>query len=146
MRRIRKDECPGKENASLHRCLIASSAAVGALLFAAAGTGVAAQKAVPDLVKARTAFQACAACHSDKPGVKRLGPSLAGIYGKPAAQTKGFAYSPALATAKLRWDRKTLDAFIASPRKLVPGNRMTYPGVSDPAKRAAIIDYLESLR
>lgn len=128
------------------RFVIAGSAAAGALLFAVAGTGAAAQKAAPDLTKARTAFQACAACHSDKPGVKRLGPSLAGMYGKPAAQVQGFNYSPALAKAKLRWDRKTLDQFIASPKTVVPGNRMTYPGVSDPAKRAAIIDYIESLR
>jgi cytochrome c len=127
------------------RFLIAAPAAVAALSLAA-GSGAQAQKTAPDLAKGRTAFQACAACHSDKPGVKRLGPSLAGTFGRPAAQVQGFAYSPALAKAKLRWDRKTLDQFIASPKSLVPGNRMTYPGVSDPAKRAAIIDYIESLR
>lgn len=127
------------------RFLIVAPVAAAALSLAA-GTLAQTPKAAPDLAKGRTAFQACAACHSDKPGVKRLGPSLAGTFGKPAAQTKGFAYSPALAKAKLRWDRKTLDKFIASPKSLVPGNRMTYPGVSDPAKRAAIIDYIESLR
>lgn len=105
-----------------------------------------AQTGAPDLAKGRAAFQACAACHSDKPGVKRIGPSLAGVFGKPAAQVHGFNYSPALAKAKLRWDRKTLDAFIAKPKTVVPGNRMTYPGVTDPAKRAAIIDYMQSLR
>ena len=105
-----------------------------------------AQTGTPDLAKGRTAFQACAACHSDKPGVKRIGPSLVGVFGKPAAQVHGFNYSPALAKAKLRWDRKTLDAFIAKPKAVVPGNRMTYPGVTDPVKRAAIIDYMQSLR
>ena len=139
-------DMPARNTRPLLRLAIAGTGAAGALLFAVAGTGVTAQKGAPDLVKARTAFQACAACHADKPGVKRLGPSLAGMYGKPAAQVQGFAYSPALAKAKLRWDRKTLDQFIASPKAVVPGNRMAYPGVSDPAKRAAIIDYIESLR
>lgn len=96
--------------------------------------------------RGKQAFQGCGACHSDKPGVIRLGPSLAGIFDKPAGQVQGFRYSPALANAKLRWDRKTLDAFIAKPRAVVPGNRMAYPGVSDPAKRKLIIDYLQSLR
>lgn len=125
---------------------IATPIAVIAMVIAVPGPGAAAAKAAPDIAKGRTAFQACAACHSDKPGVTRLGPSLAGVFGKPAAQAKGFRYSPALAQSKLRWDRKTLDAFIAKPKAVIPGNRMTYPGVADPAKRAAIIDYMESLR
>ena len=129
----------------LQRVGIASAIAAAVLLLAA--PSVTATGAAPaDPAKARVAFQACAACHSDKAGVTRLGPSLAGIFGKPAAQAKGFRYSPALAKAKLRWDRKTLDAFIANPKAVVPGNRMSYPGVSDPAKRAAIIDYMQGLR
>lgn len=131
-----------KKAMPVRRFAIASAIATGALLFAAPGaTGADAPNP-----KARVAFQACAACHSDKAGVTRLGPSLAGIFGKPAAQAKGFRYSPALAKAKLRWDRKTLDAFIANPKAVVPGNRMSYPGVSDPAKREAIIDYMQGLR
>lgn len=131
---------------SMLRLAMAAPIAAGALLFAASSPALTAKAEAPNLAKGRTAFQACAACHSDKAGVTRLGPSLAGLFGKPAAQAKGFRYSPALAKAKLRWDRKTLDTFIASPKAVVPGNRMTYPGVSDPAKRAAIIDYMESLR
>lgn len=128
----------------LPRLIVASAIAAGTVFFAASSvTAIGADAPNP---KARVAFQACAACHSDKAGVTRLGPSLAGIVGKPAAQAKGFRYSPALAKAKLRWDRKTLDAFIANPRAVVPGNRMSYPGVSDPAKRAAIIDYMQGLR
>lgn len=105
---------------------------------------------VPDApgaaVRGRTAFQSCAACHSDKPGVARVGPSLVGVFGGPAAQMKDFRYSAALSRAKLRWDRKTLDSFIARPRAVVPGTSMAYAGVTDPAKRRTIIDYLESLK
>lgn len=129
----------------LQQVAIASAIATATLLFVAPGT-TASGAAPADPAKGRLAFQACAACHSDKAGVTRLGPSLAGLFGKPAAQTKGFRYSPALAKAKLRWDRKTLDAFIANPKAVAPGNRMSYAGVSDPAKRAAIIDYIQGLR
>lgn len=116
-----------------------------AAITASASVGDA-QVAASASVRGKQAFQSCAACHSDKPGVSRLGPSLAGIVDKPAGKVPGFRYSPALAQAKLRWDRKTLDAFIAKPKAVVPGNRMSYPGVSDPAKRKLIIDYLQSLR
>jgi cytochrome c2 len=121
----------------------AIAAAAAALALVNAGR---AQVATPPAEKARQAFQACAACHSDKAGVSRIGPSMAGILGKPAGQAKGFRYSPAMAKAQLRWDRKTLDAFIAKPKAVVPGNRMTYPGVADPAKRKLIIDHIASLR
>jgi len=117
-------------------------ASLGLILLGTQANRAGAQAA---LAKGRMAFQACAACHSDKPGITRLGPSLAGIFGKDAAQTRDFNYSPALKSAKLRWDRRTLDAFIADPAKIAPGTRMRYPGVSDPAKREAIIDYLERL-
>ena len=100
----------------------------------------------PTVDRGRQAFQACAACHSDKAGVSRIGPSLFGMLGKPAGRVQGFRYSPAMAKAAVRWDRKTLDAFIAKPKAVVPGNRMTYPGVSDPAKRKLIVDYIAGLR
>jgi cytochrome c len=97
------------------------------------------------IAKGKVGFQTCAACHSDQPGIRRVGPSLAGVFGKPAGQMADFPYSASLASSKLRWDRKTLDTFIAKPKAVVPGTIMTYAGVSDPAKRQSIIDYLESL-
>lgn len=134
-----------KKAMPMSRAAIASAIAATTLIFAVPGV-TAGGGSPADPAKARIAFQTCAACHSDKAGVTRMGPSLSGVFGKPAAQAKGFRYSPALAKSKLRWDRKTLDAFIANPKAVVPGNRMSYPGVSDPAKRAAIINYMQNLR
>lgn len=54
-----------------------------------------------------------------------------------------FNYSPALRKSGLTWDAKTLDQWLQGPQKLVKGSRM-YLVVSDPAERAAIIDYLRS--
>ena len=112
----------------MRRFAIASAVATGALLFAAPGaTGADAPNP-----KARVAFQACAACHSDKADVTRArGPASPASSASRRAGER-LSLFPALAKAKLRWDRKTLDAFIANPKAVVPGNRMSYPGVSDP--------------
>jgi cytochrome c len=92
------------------------------------------------------AFGACRACHNvQKDGKSGIGPNLNGVAGRPAASLPGFNYSAALKASKLRWDDQSLDAFLAAPMKKVPGTRMPI-GTPDPAKRAAIITYLKSLK
>jgi cytochrome c2 len=88
----------------------------------------------------------CALCHTTVAGKNGLGPSLAGVSGRRAGSVAGFNYSPAMAGAKITWNRQSLDAMIADPRKTVPGTRMIFAGQKDPAKRAQIVDYLLTLR
>lgn len=91
----------------------------------------------------QAAVAACTSCHSFKPGEpSRAGPNLAGVLGRTAGALPGFAYSPAMKASGVVWDRETLDRFLANPNAVVPGNRMSFAGVSQPAKRAAIIEYL----
>ncbi|MDP1028446.1 c-type cytochrome [Sphingomonas sp. KR1UV-12] len=115
----------------------------------AAGVGAAAllAVAVPTIAQtapaAPAAFAACRACHTVNQGDRNgIGPNLYGVVGRPAASVAGFNYSPALKASKLRWDEKTLDAYLAAPSKKVPGTRMPI-ATPDPAKRAAIIAYLK---
>ncbi len=91
------------------------------------------------------AFSRCATCHQIAPGRNGVGPSLAGVYGGPAAHEPTYAYSKAMRASGLVWDDATLDAYLANPRALVPGTKMVFPGVRDPAERAAIIAYLKTL-
>src|SRR5262245_31574314 len=90
----------------------------------------------------RQVYRKCQACHSLDAGKNLVGPTLAAIVGKKAASVPGFNYSPALKGANLTWDVATLDAYLLDPQKLVPGNRMPFPGLKTENERKDIIAYL----
>ena len=87
----------------------------------------------------------CRTCHATDAGDNRLGPSLAGVVGREAGAVSGFNYSQSLKNAGLTWDEARLDAFIANPDSVVPGNNMKpYTGIDDAKVRGAIIGFLKS--
>lgn len=92
------------------------------------------------------AFAQCAACHSTEKGQMGVGPSLAGVYGTKSGEIPGYAFSDAMKAANLTWDDATLDKYLAAPMKVVPGTKMTFAGLSDPADRKAVIEYLKTLK
>lgn len=92
------------------------------------------------------AFAQCRACHSPEPGRNGVGPSLAGVFGSKAATVPGYSFSPAMQRSGLTWDVVTLDRYLKAPRQVVPGTRMSFPGIQDDAQRAAVIAYLKALR
>jgi nitrite reductase (NO-forming) len=95
-----------------------------------------------DAVAGRQVFKKCQACHSLEPGKTILGPSLAGIVGRKSGSEPDFNYSPAMKQAALNWDPATLDAYLMDPQKLVPGNRMPFPGLKNDHDRKDVIAFL----
>jgi nitrite reductase (NO-forming) len=95
-----------------------------------------------DAVAGRQVFKKCQACHSMSPGKTILGPSLAGIIGRKSGAEPDFSYSPALKQAALTWDAVTLDAYLMDPQKIVPGNRMPFPGLKTDHDRKDVIAFL----
>jgi cytochrome c len=101
-----------------------------------------------DAQRGEELFGRCAVCHTVEQGQHRMGPSLAGVVGRPAASAEGFSYSPAMQAhgeAGAVVDPDALDAFLADPRGVVPRTRMAFPGLKDDADRADVIEYLKTL-
>jgi cytochrome c len=90
-------------------------------------------------------FRVCAACHSLEPGRNLTGPSLAGVFGRKAGTLASFLrYSPALRRSNIAWDERTLDAWLRDPQALVPGNYMSFRGLTDAKSRTDLIAYLRA--
>jgi cytochrome c len=88
----------------------------------------------------------CAACHEMGPGAEHsIGPHLTRLFGRRAGSIDGFEYSPSIqrmGNDGLRWEFRTLDAYIANPYTLVSGTRMGYPGLPDAQERADLIAFI----
>jgi cytochrome c len=100
-----------------------------------------------DPAAGKSVFQStCSICHSVQPGQNKIGPSLFGIVGRKTGSVAGYSYSPPNVAANLTWDDPTLDRYLEAPRTIIPGTKMTYGGLKDPAKRADLIAYLNTLK
>ncbi|MGE3690355.1 MAG: cytochrome c family protein [Novosphingobium sp.] len=91
-------------------------------------------------------FVICLACHRIEPDRPLIGPSLFGVYGRSAGSAPDYHYSQAMKESGLTWDDATLDAYLTRPQALMPGTKMAFAGIPDPARRKAVIDYLKTLR
>jgi cytochrome c len=88
----------------------------------------------------------CSICHSPQPGRNLVGPSLFNVVNRHSGQIPDFHYSEANKNSGLVWNVGTLDRYLTAPRQVVPGTKMTFPGLNDPQQRADVIAYLETLR
>ena len=116
-------------------------------MIAASVAGIAAQPAVAAPLPKPPAFAVCGVCHKVAAGEKSgIGPNLWGVSGRKAGTLAGFTYSPAMKASNITWTRDKILAYIADPKKMVPGTKMIYAGQKDPKAAAAIADYVVSLK
>jgi cytochrome c len=124
-----------------------SIAAVLALSFMLAGVSAGQARAGGDPANGAKIFKLkCVICHSTQAGQNRVGPSLAGVFGRKDATAPNYSYSEAMKNSGLTWDAATLDSYLAGPRAKVPGTKMTFAGLSKEPDRADIIAYLSTLK
>ena len=100
-----------------------------------------------DAANGKRIFQSqCSICHSAQPGRNIIGPSLFGVVGRHSGRVPGFHYSQANLRSGIIWTPGILDRYLASPRQVVPGTLMTYPGLKDPKQRTDLLAYLATLQ
>ena len=99
----------------------------------------------PTEKKGESDVKVCQACHTFEKGAgAKIGPPLYGVIGRPKGSVAGFSYSDGMKAKGGNWTYEDINTFITKPSAFVSGTKMTYPGESDPQKRADILDYLQS--
>ena len=124
-----------KMRMALRACLVLPSVLLNPMLALGAEDQVAGQH----VFAAR-----CAACHGTTIDAKKLGPTLANVFGRASGSVTDFRYSPALKGAHLTWDGATLDKWLQNPSGLVHGTTM-FANVPSSADRQNLIAYLKTL-
>ncbi len=90
----------------------------------------------------------CTSCHSlDKGGKNGVGPNQWGLVGNHFGHKDDYSYSAAITAMKdKKWMPQELSDFLANPKKYIPGNKMSFAGISNPQDRANLIAYLSTLK
>ncbi|MQW89016.1 c-type cytochrome [Sinorhizobium saheli] len=126
--------------------LAAAAVAFGGALAGVVAPASAFDPAAGDPTAGEKVFRKCQSCHAIGPEAKsKTGPALTGVVGRPAGKFEGYAYSPAMtkeAEAGLVWTPEKIDAFLANPKKFLPGTKMTFAGLRKDQERADLIAYL----
>ena len=119
------------------------------VLAAALTLVVPAVASAQDVEAGAATFKKCAACHMIGEGAKNaLGPVLNGVIGRKAGTTEGFTgYSDAVKKAGEGgwvWDEAKLLEWVQADDKAIPGNKMIFPGLKDPADAANVVAFIKS--
>ena len=86
----------------------------------------------------------CSICHTLTPdGANRAGPTLWGLFGRPAGTVEGYSYSDALDGAAIIWEAETINRlFDEGPDHYTPGSKMPMQRIVGAQDRNDLIEFL----
>ena len=100
-----------------------------------------------DPVAGEKVFKKCKACHVVDTEKNKTGPHLVGLLGRTAGSVDSYKkYSKAMKASGIVWNAKTLDGYLANPKKYLKGTKMAFAGLRKEKDRQNIIAYFESLQ
>jgi len=125
--------------------LVFATVSVGLCLFAS--SMLQAQMQDAPARKGQVLFEnRCARCHGlGGDGSEGLAPPLVDVVEREIASRRDYFYSDAMKRKVGIWSEKVLDAYLADPQSVIPGNEMDAIA-PDPSDRQAIIEYLKTLK
>jgi cytochrome c len=107
-------------------------------------TGVTLAQFTPNAAAGEQVFVQCRTCHVTDPGQNRIGPTLHQVVGRQAGSIAGYNYSNPHKNSGITWTKEKLFQYLEDPRRVIPGNKMVFAGISDPQQRADLIAWLET--
>lgn len=100
--------------------------------------------AAGDAAAGEVTFKVCRTCHQIGESARNfVGPELNGVVGRKAGTAPGYNYSDANKNSGLTWDEAMLTKYLKSPREVVPGTKMAFPGLPRDSDIANVIAYLK---
>jgi cytochrome c len=96
-----------------------------------------------DPVHGEVIFHRCMVCHTIQAGVNHIGPSLHGVVGRHSGIEPNYSYSAANKKSGITWTEQNLFQYLKAPQQMVPGTKMTFPGLPAEQDRADVISYLK---
>ncbi|CAN0532586.1 unnamed protein product [Laminaria digitata] len=99
-----------------------------------------------DAAKGKKVFNKCKACHTLATGKHRIGPSLAGVFGRTAGTAEKYKFSKAMKKAGadgLVWTPETMSEYLKKPRTYIKGTKMTFAGLKKQADKDNLMAFLK---
>ena len=92
----------------------------------------------------RQFMRKCSICHSlTDDGGRKAGPSLHGIFGRPAGSVEGYKYSSTLSSSDIIWNEKTINLlFDLGPDHYIPGSKMPTQRITGEKDRIDLVRFL----